>query len=133
MGDEYQRKKNNPYRLPDDLYMRIVYIIRGYDRRKEEYHTLLRDLPATHGIAIQSNSNTSDPTARKAIKLAIISDELEAVEQSVFLIPAEYRDGVFRNIAHGRGTWYPRNADASTYRRWKQKYIFFVAKRLKLI
>lgn len=32
---EYQSKKNNPYKLPHHLYMRIIYTIRDYERLKD--------------------------------------------------------------------------------------------------
>ena len=33
---EYQRKRNNPYQLPHNVYMRVLYHIRDYERMKAE-------------------------------------------------------------------------------------------------
>ena len=37
---DYQRKKNNPYRLPPNLYREVKYMVKDYPRLVEEYKTL---------------------------------------------------------------------------------------------
>ena len=37
----YQAKNNNPYRLPHNLYMRMLYLIKDYERLKEERKEIL--------------------------------------------------------------------------------------------
>ena len=131
MPRNYQRKKNNPYLLPHNLYMRVLYIVKDYDRLKDEYHAIL-DSGAAAGVV---NANTGGapltPTEDKAIRLALISDELHAIEQALMMIPDEYRQGVKHNVMYG--AWYPGDADERTYRRWKQCFINQVARRLKFL
>ena len=143
MPREYQRNKNNPYLLPHNLYMRVLYIIRDYDRLKDEYHAVLQSSPApriTTGYdkdgkhvseLMQGSGGIADPTADKAMRLVVISEELHAVEQSLRMIPGEYRQGVKHNVMYG--AWYPTDASERTYRRWKQRFVFNVAKTLKLV
>jgi len=143
MPREHQREKNNPYLLPHNLYMRVLYIIRDYARVKEEYHAILQSSPApriTSGYdargryvseMMPGSGGVSDPTMEKAMRLAVISSELHAVEQALLMVKAEYRDGVMANITEG--AHFPKGAGVSTYRRWKQRYAYYVAKKLKFI
>ena len=143
MPKEYQRAKNNPYLLPHNLYMRVLYIIRDYDRLKEEYQAILHSSPTPRiesgydrngrfsAELMPKSGEAADPTEDKGMRLALISDELHAVEQALMMIPAEYRHGVKQNVMYGG--WFPQDADGRTYRRWKQRFIYQVAKGMKLV
>lgn len=124
---EYQPKKNNPYYLPTTLYMRAVYLIRDYDRLKQEYENLpwespkpLDGQPRGTGIA--------NPTEQKAIRRAVMLDEMKAIEQAERVIPEEYRRQVFENTKDKKP--YPMGASYSTWRRYRQKFIWQVAKNM---
>ena len=143
MPREYQRKKSNPQKLPHNLYFRVLYIIRDYDRLKDEYHAILQSSPKppiTMGYdrdgkhvseLMPSSGGVSDPTADKAIRLAAISDELHAVEQSLMMIPEGYRQGVKHSVMYGAP--YPDTAHYNTWRRWRYRFAWHVANMLKLI
>ena len=144
MAREHQRKKSNPYLLPHNLYMRVLYIIRDYGRLKNEYHAILHSSPAPRiesgydregrlsAEFMPRGNETTSPTEDKAIRLALISDELHAIEQALMMVKPEYRDGVMANITDG-GAHYPKNASSKTYRRWKQRFAFHLAKKLKYV
>ena len=125
----YQITKNNPYLLPHNLYMRVLYIIRDYDRMKDEYQEILQlSPPALTGVP--GSRELTDPTGDKAIRLAMISGEMHAVDQALMDIPREYRQGLMRNIKYGDN--YPNTAHYNTWRYNKYKFCYKVAKRLKL-
>ena len=63
----YQQKKNNPYKLPHNLYMRMLYLVRDYERIRSEREDILNASPAPDGTP---HSGTGNPTEQKAIKLA---------------------------------------------------------------
>ena len=130
MPRNYQCKKGNPYLLPHDIYMRVLYTIKGYDRRKAEYESLLYEsmLPPDGQPGC---GKLADKTADNGIKRALIFQELEAIDQALLMIPPEYQQGVKYNAMYG--IWYPLSADVSTYRRWKQRFLYYVAERLKLV
>lgn len=109
--------------------MRVLYIIKDYDRLKDEYHTILERSPSAPD-GMPRGGKLSNPTEDKGIKLAMISDELHAIEQALMAIPEEYRQGVKQNVLYG--TWYPAGGTVRTYQRWKQRFVFNVAKRLNL-
>ena len=126
----YQRKKNNPYLLPHNLYMRVLYMIRDYDRLREEYHIVLETSPPPPDGMPKGNI-LLDPTAEKAVRRADLSREIKSIEQARFSVPIEYMDGVWDNIHYG--AWFPPDAAECTYRRWKQRYIYHVAKNMNFI
>lgn len=124
----YQPTKNNPYFLPRTLYKRMVHLVRDYERLKIEYHDILHEIPSAQISEQSHRTYTSDPTARKAMRLTVVSSDIKAVEQALVIIPPEYRDGIFNNIAYE--TRYPDNASTSTYRYWKPQFLYHVAKNL---
>lgn len=123
---EYQRKRNNPYRLPHNLYMRALYMIRDYDRIKADRQEIYYASAVGDGMP-RGNAITS-VTENKAVRLARLGEECDAVEKALNHIPPEYRKGVFDNICYGAA--YPITADYSTYSRWRQRFIYWVAANL---
>lgn len=117
----YQRIKNNPYKLPHNIYMQVLYTIRDYDRLREERKDILLSVP-------DSASPEGDPTANRALQLAKVNERLEAIDRAIREIPEEYRRGVWNNIAHAAP--YPCTADSSTWGRWRQRFFFYTAKFL---
>jgi hypothetical protein len=130
MAKEYQAKKNNPHLLPHNIYMQVLYVVRDYDRLKDEYASL--DGYSAHPLSGTPRSGgLSNPTEDKGVRRAYIHGNLHAIEQALMRVPSEYRDGVMWNVTHR--AHYPKDADAATYRRWKQRFIYQVAKNLEII
>ena len=129
MPRNYQRTTNNPYLLPHNLYMRVLYLVRDYDRLSDEYFTVLNSGSSSFNSSRKASGNPS-PTENKAIRLASISAELNAIDKALYDIPPEYRDGVKQNVIYN--SRFPINAGVATYKRHKQRFIFNAAKYLKL-
>lgn len=125
----YQPQKENPYRLPHNVYMQCLYAVRDYDRLKHEMDDVLYASPLSDGQP--RGSDTTDTTANKAVRLEELSKRCGAIEQALVKIPAEYRRGVSENILYRCP--YPRDAGEATYRRWRYKFVYCVAKNLKLV
>jgi len=132
MPREYQKSKNNPYLLPHNLYMRVLYIIKDYDRLKGEYHAILDSGIGAGGVvgASPTSNEPPRPTEDVAIRLALVSDELHAIEQALLEIPGEYRAGLMHNIVYGVSC--PDFAHYNTWRNQRYKLCYKIAKRLKL-
>lgn len=122
----YQCKKNNPYHLPHNLYMRMLYLIRDYSRLQEERMDII--LSGGAGDGQPRASTPGNPTESKALRLLKTSDHCNAVESALKEIPKEYRRGVFNNICYG--SVFPDDAAYSTYKRWRQRFIYNVALKL---
>lgn len=128
---EYQRKKNNPYLLPHCLYMRTLYIIRDYNRLKAEAEQILHASSAPVDGQPTARSFKCSVTENKAMKLSEIDAEIYAIETALQEIPEFFRKPVMNNILYG--VRYPVGASTRTYKRYKQKYIYSVAKKLNFI
>ena len=83
----YQPKKNNPYILPSNLYMRMLYLVRDYNRLKEEYTNIIHETP--HNDGMPKGNMTGDPTLEKVLKTESISREVGAVEQALYQVPQD--------------------------------------------
>lgn len=75
---DYQPTKNNPYILPHALYMQVVWLIRDYDRMREEYESSLDKSPAPPDGQPRGGSNV-DSTQEKALTRANLWPRIEAV------------------------------------------------------
>ena len=129
MPRDYQRHKNNPYHLPGSLYKRVLFTVRDYDRMKIEVEDLILLSPDPEGGP--KGNGPGDPTANAAMRIDSIQNQIRAIELALRGIPAEYRKGVFDSVRYRRR--YPIDADRSTYARYKNRFIWFVAKNLGLI
>ena len=129
MAKEHQPKSSKSYILPHNLYYIVLYTIRDYDRMKAEYKEA-GELSA-HKISGTISGGIGSPTEYRGIKRANLFDKLEAIENALLQIPSEYRKGLMHNIIYK--AWYPNDAGMSTYRRWKQRLIYYVAENLGYI
>ena len=129
MPRNYQPKHNNPYVLPHNLYMHVLYLVRDYDRLKTQQDDIIFSSGVSDGMP--RGTQTGDPTGNKAIQVSFLSSQIQAIENALLKIPAEYRKGVFDQIRYGG--WFPFDADASTYRRWKQRFLYWVCVNLNYI
>lgn len=119
----YQPKKNNPYRLPHNVYMQCLYAVRDYDRLCKEREELLYSSPAHDGQP--TAPGISDPVASIVMRREAISKQCEDVEQALIQVPEEYRRGVMNNILYQCG--YPLDAGEATYKRWRCRFVYYVA------
>lgn len=122
---DYQRQKNNPYKLPRNLYMRMLYLVRDYERLKSERDDILNSSPPSDGLP---HSGIGNPTENKAIKLAALGDKCDAIDKALETVPPEYRKAVRDNICFRSP--YPIFAGETTFKRWRCRFIYEVAKNL---
>lgn len=122
---DYQRKRKNPWLLPQNLYRQTLFAIRDYNRVKEEYEHLIEG-QAVIMDGQPKGSDPGDPTAALAAKAERLHDQLKAVDDAKKVIPAEFMRGVWESIVYGAP--YPRDAGTATYSRWKSRFVYEVAK-----
>lgn len=105
--------------------MRMLYLVRDYERIRSEREDILKGSPPVDGIP---HSGIGNPTEQKAIKLAGLGGNCTAIEQALRAVPSEYRKGVWNNICYQSP--YPNDAGEATYKRWRCRFIYEVAKNL---
>lgn len=126
---DYQRQKGNKYILPRAVYNQTLWIIRDYQRMKEEAQAILVESPAPPD-GMPKGTGTGDEVFRKAMERDDYIMKIRAIDKSLALIPAEYRKGVWNNIT--RYDRYPSDASRSTYAEQKSKFVFAVAVELNI-
>ncbi|MBR6617953.1 MAG: hypothetical protein IKL00_08820 [Oscillospiraceae bacterium] len=121
----YQRQKNNPYKLPHNLYMRMLYLVRDYERIRSERDDILHGTPDHDGVP---HAGYGSPTESRGIMLANMGGSCDAIDKALKDVPPEYRKGVWNNICYQCP--YPTDAGEATYKRWRCRFIYNVAKNL---
>lgn len=117
----------NKYQLPHPVRMRVIWLVRDYERLKREYDNAIWDSPEPSDGQPRGN-NCGDPTEREGLKRAELSKDLEAIEQAFNAIPEEYQQGVWDNVVYRAR--YPMDAGIATYKRHRGKFLYRVAKNL---
>lgn len=132
MSRDYQRKINNRYKLPRAIYHQTLWIIRDYERIKRELENSLTcsDSGSDINSYIQTN-HVGNPVLNEVIKRDKYFNYVKIIEESLNVIPTEYKKGVWDNVTKYKA--YPLDADRSTYGRYKSKFIHEVAERFDLI
>lgn len=116
--------------LPPHVYGWVMATIEGYEMMKIEYDEILEKSPAPPD-GQPRGGNMSKTIEESAIRRCDLAKKLEAVEQSLVMVPEEYRLGLWNNLAHK--TPYPAQADRTTYWRYKVKFLRGIAKRMHWI
>lgn len=128
---EYLVKEGNPHHLPKAVYYQALYAVRDYDRLRAEYRDVLAQSLGSGGDGQPRGGAPGRPTQRKAEKLAEISEKIDAIDRALAEIPPEYRKAVFENVKDQKP--YPYIASPPTWSRWRRKFLYEVAKNLRLI
>lgn len=145
MPRNYQCKKNNPYRLPHNLYMQMLYLIGSYKQLLERREKVqYGDRPLFDGQP--KGSTISKPTEKKALTLIVIDGQIEAIEQVMFELQVKYantytgerfepleafRDyGTFCYFRSKKGK--KQAPSAKTWNRYRSEFAYKVAKKLNL-
>ena len=98
---------HSSYTLPRPVREQCVWIIRDMDR--------LRVVAAAE---------------YEAPDVAVARERVAALDEALATVPAEYREGLLRNITGG--VPFGLEASESTWRRWKQRLLYTFAMHLGL-
>ena len=126
---DYQRRKNNKYYLPKEVYHQTLWFIRDYPRMAERLNEIL--LEGSSGDGIPGGNRTGDATLNKVLKRDELFRKTRAIEDAIERIPEEYRKGVWESLLYSKA--FPLDADRSTYARYKSRAIYDVAIGMKFI
>ena len=124
---DYMSKK---YSMPQDIYMRTLWLIRGYDRLKARYD----DLADLLGAAMDGQprgGGVADTTALQAVERARLFEECQAIEHAYLCIPEEYRRGIWENVT--KRVPYPDTAHYQTWAKHRREFIRRTAENMHYI
>ncbi len=142
---DYQCIRNNPYKMPHDLFKQVIYIIKDYDRIKTQRLEILHSSPVSDGQPYQRNN--SSPTENKGIKLAMLEERCEAVEQTINYMNGKYAITCTREPFDPLEAFIKREMfdyfrskpgkdtapSSKTWQRYRNEFAYHVANKLQLI
>lgn len=105
---EYQIISDKSLVLPEPVYHQVLWIVRDMDR-----------------LISVSESESRAPDA------IIARFRVSCYNEALCAIPEEYREGISKNIKQ-RGGGFSDFASPNTWRRWKQLFIYTLARKLDL-
>ena len=126
---DYQRQRNNEYYLPNAVYKQVLWQIRDYYRMREELQRIMDESPPPPD-GMPHGSGKGQPVESIVIRRERYADKVRAIDDALEEVPEEYRSGIWQHIVFFKP--YPKDADRTTYWRWKAKFLFDVAEKLNL-
>lgn len=114
------------YSLADhpEARQRALWLIRDYPHLKARLDAL-DGFGSGQGDSGPHNSEPHSSTESVAIKRSAISAQLDIIDRAFSHVPPEYRKGLWESItAHKR---YPDYAGIKTWKRWRQRLLWWVA------
>ena len=120
---DYQTKKERRV-LPKDVYMRVIWTIRGYYRMKEDLDAAIDEQPDPDQPRVQGGTPGSQ-TEAKAMKREHDRDMVAAIDKALEQIPKEYRHGVWQKVMYNAP--YPDDAALKTYSGYKTEFVLRAA------
>jgi len=149
MPREYQLKRSG-YTLPHNVYMQVNYILRDYERMRNEREVILHSGARDEYAGPNRTNVTGDPTGRRGVWLAALSARVEGIDRAVHDVNAGYGDrikrqdieyfdslgafvdfGLFRYLLYNPET--DREPCRRTWQNFKSELAYHVAKNLLII
>lgn len=127
---DYQRRKQTKYILPRTVYHQTIWRIRDYYRLKELAEELIEERAGEETERVQNNA-IGDKVASTAIKRERFLEDIRSIDSALEEIPKEYQCGVWNNVLFGQP--YPIDAGRATYGRYKSKFIYIAAEKLRIL
>lgn len=124
MSDYYPKKSG----LPRDVYNSVLWLVRGYERKKDELDALITQSKSEE----PRGAGRSDPTVQAAIRREKLRDDVQSVEGALMIVPEEYRSIVYENIRDTRPFRTFPAADYAhyqTWKHWRRQFMVEVARR----
>ena len=95
MPSEYQPRKSG-YALPHTVLMRVKYALRDYERMRSMREQVMHGGFGGTVHKAQRGPVVSDQTGDKAVMLAAVSGEVEAIERALHDVGATYANSIKR-------------------------------------
>lgn len=125
---EYQSRKDKALILPAPVYHQCIWMIRDMPRMQRELNESRVD---TGLILTEDTLRYDEMSLHEELSIQEIEFRLECVSKALDVVPEELRDGMLNSIIN-RGSGYESLAHENTWKYWKQRFIFTLARMLRL-
>lgn len=115
-------------RLPREVYYQCIWIIKDMPRLEFLTTTLDCSRNAEDGEYLLKADRYEGVLIEEVMEEAEF--KLECIQKAIEVVPEDYRDGILANIVEMRA--FGDEAHPNTWKRWKQMFIYDVARRLRL-
>lgn len=124
--------KKGVYTLPKSVYYRVLYIVKDYPRLLQDADAMLEATPPqTETPEIQRQRNLR-ATETNNLKYTEIMKDIRDIENALKdAVPDDAQKAILSSIINN--TPYPLDKDRRTYSRYKQKFLYILAKERNLI
>lgn len=114
------------YSLEKEVYFETIWYIRQYPSLLREYEEVMSGSWGKMKMdGMPHGTSKTDMVAATAERLANIAGKISPIQKAINRIPEEYQKGILMNIIDRKP--YPIEADLSTWKRWKRRFVYYVA------
>ena len=117
-------------KIPQDVYYRCIWLVRGR-RRLQDLAEMSDDTLQASVSASEMEDDHSDAAIVSEAVIRQAERDLESISNALERIPGAYREGILSNIADKEP--FGDMAHPNTWKKWKQEFIYQLAKQLHLI
>jgi hypothetical protein len=134
MAREWQQTKMTEYVMPNAVYYQSIWAVRDFERMQKRIKFLEKenDRSVSKGVVKEKMSkyDVGKPVEKMAVEKAILEERVDGIKRALSVVPEEYRSYVLANIVlKNPGITFPDKV----WRKWKQVFLFRVAKNLSMI
>lgn len=120
------------YVLPKSAYMRTVYTVRDYPRLLQLANDLVVSTSNTTSIPKIQKQRNIKTEEHQSLKYAEIMNDIRLIEEALLeSVSPDDREAVLANVINDK-PW-PHLKSTRTYRTYKQKFLYTVAKKFNII
>lgn len=125
---DYQSRRDKSIVLPTPVYHQCIWIVRDMDRLREVVN---EDRVNRRFIVKEDSLEYGTDALRRTLSVSEAEFRLECIDRALALVPEELRQGILDSIIN-RGAGYPEIAHDNTWRLWKQRFIYNLARYMRL-
>ena len=133
---EWQQTKYKNLIMPDAVYYQSVWAVRDLYRMEQQLEIIKKDIDSgdAHTTSVvsdvKSSYETRKPTEEKALQKVALEKRIKAINDAIDSVPLAYRQFILDNIILQKGY---NSFPNKFWRIWKQRFLYSVARNLRLI
>ena len=134
---DYQQKRMKEHLLPQPVYRQALWAVKDLLRLRSRLSELRRAAYAVGERNLLDRCVRSgggfvcDSTGNKAVEIANLSWRIDAIVRAFDAVPEKYRTGIEEKLVYDIP--YSDEYDPNTWKRWKQVFLYNVAKNLYIL
>lgn len=135
---DYQQKKLKDYVLPQPVYRQALWAVKDLERLRQKLAELRADAYVLGGYDLTmpaagyGTGMVCDSTGSKAVKIAVLSGRIDAIDRAFYVLPEKYRSGVEAKLIRDE-PYDEELAHMNTWKKWQQIFLYHVAENLQIL